>query len=231
MAVPDSFAGETGNADRQLNRPSRQRNPRGQGAKLRDEIIEAAAAVLERTGNEASITLRAVAREVGVAPPSISRHFADRGAVIDAVVAQDLAELRDVMVSALAAHTDPVEALFALNRAYYEYGRDHPNRYKVVFERRFLPFWQDEQRTMEQTAPLIAETFGLVVTVIQSCIEMGYSNSTDPFADATALWCAVHGLVALPPTIPSFPWPDIDQLLITCVTRLLKLTATDNTST
>jgi hypothetical protein len=77
---------------------------------------------------------------------------------------------------------------------------------------------------MDKTAPLITETFGLVVATIERCVEAGISASLDPFADATALWFALHGLVALPPTIPSFPWPDADQLLVTCVTRLIRLT-------
>lgn len=204
-------------------RPPRQRNPRGQGARLRDEIIAGAAAILERTGSEESITLRAVAREVGIAPPSMSRWFADRAEVIDAVVAQELTELRDAMVAAKEAETDPVAQLFAIVRAYHAHGQAHPNRYRVIFERRFLPLWEAQQRTMDQTAPLITETFGLVVATIERCVEAGGSASTDPFADATALWLALHGLVALPPTIPSFPWSDGDQLLVACVTRLIRL--------
>jgi AcrR family transcriptional regulator len=188
---------------------------------LRDEIIEGATAILERTGNEGSITMRAVAREVGIAAPSINRHFADRAAIIDAVVAQELAALRDVVVSAMAAAGDPVERLFAIVRAYRAYGQAHPNSYKVIFERRFLDLWQVEQRTMDHTAPLIAETFGLVVRAVEACVEAGRSTSTDPFADTTALWCAIHGLVVLPPTIPSFPWPETDELLVACVTRLV----------
>jgi AcrR family transcriptional regulator len=177
---------------------------------------------LERTGDEASITLRAVAREVGVAAPSINRHFADRAAVIDAVVARELAALRDVVVSAMdTAPRDPVERLLAIVRAYRAYGQAHPHRYKVIFERRFLEFWEVEQRTMEHTAPLIAETFGLFVSAVEACVEAGRCTSTDPFADTTALWCAIHGLVALPPTIPSFPWPDADELMVACVTRLV----------
>lgn len=53
-------------------RPARQRNRRGEGAHLRDEIIAGASAILERTGSEENLTLRAVAREVGIAAPSIS---------------------------------------------------------------------------------------------------------------------------------------------------------------
>jgi AcrR family transcriptional regulator len=204
-------------------RPPRTRNPRGQGARLRDEIIVGAAAILERTGNEESITLRSVAREVGIAPPSMTRFFADRAEVIDAVLAQELGGLRDDMAAAKESETEPVAQLFAVVRAYHAHGQAHPNRYRVMFERRFLPLWEAEQRTMDQTAPLMVETFGLVSGSIERCVQAGRSASTDPFFDATLLWIAIHGLVALPATITSFPWPDTDELLVACVKRLVRL--------
>jgi AcrR family transcriptional regulator len=203
----------------------RRRNPRGQGARLREEIIDGAAALLEATGNETSITLRSVARQIGVAAPSVARHFTDRAEIVDAVVAAELTQLRDAMAVANDAHQgDPPAQLTAITRAVYDHGRAHPNRYRVVFERRFLPLWEKEQRIMQATAPLITETFALVVTALENCVATGASTSTDPFADAVALWCAVHGLVALPPTIPSFPWPDLDTLLVTSIGRITQLT-------
>ena len=49
---------------------TRQRNPRGQGERLRDDIIEAASALLADPAAP-PLTLRAVAREVGVAATSV----------------------------------------------------------------------------------------------------------------------------------------------------------------
>ena len=201
----------------------RQRNPRGQGARLRDEIIAGAARLLERTGTEEAITMRAVAREVGIAAPSMAPHFSDRAEVIDAVVAQELTRLHDALHAAVASRSDPVEQLFAGARAYVAYGNANPNRYRVIFERRFLALWDRERRVMQQTAPLMAKTFNLTVKTIQACIDAGRSASTDAFGDAIRMWLALHGLVALPQTITTFPWPDLDELLITCVTRLVQL--------
>jgi AcrR family transcriptional regulator len=204
--------------------PKRQRNPWGQGERLRDEIIDGATAILERTGNEASITLRAVSREIGVTPPSISRFFTDPSEVIDLVVSRELGQMRDSMVAASEAHEgDPVGQLFGVIRAVYELGRAHPNRYRVIFERRFLALWDEQGLVMTETAPLITETFGLVVAALTQCVSIGASTSTDPFADCVAIWCGVHGLVALPSTITTFPWPDLDNLLDRIVTRLARL--------
>lgn len=64
---------------------------------LREDIIAAAAKILERTGSEDAVTLRAVAREVGSAAPSIDAHFAHRTEIIDAVVAKEAALLHQLL--------------------------------------------------------------------------------------------------------------------------------------
>jgi AcrR family transcriptional regulator len=109
-------------------KPKRQRNLRGQGARLRDEIIVGAEALLERTGSEAAITMRAVAREVGIAPPSMAPHFADRAEIIDAVVAQELTRLHEALFAAIASESGPVAKALAGARAYVAHGQAHPER-------------------------------------------------------------------------------------------------------
>jgi AcrR family transcriptional regulator len=207
-----------------VERTPRKRNPRGQGARLRDEIIAGATAVLERTGSEDSVTLRAVAREIGVAPPSIARHFADLPQIIDAVVARELTEMYQTLVAAAASSEEPVERLFRICRAYIDYGRAYPARYGILVGRRFLEDWGTRNLTMEQTAPLMAAAITLFRDSIQACIDAGESVSTDAYFDTLTLWFALHGLVTVPAAITSLDWPDHDQLLAASVTRAAQLT-------
>jgi hypothetical protein len=60
---------------------------------------------------------------------------------------------------------------------------------------------------MTETAPHITESFRIVVGALVDCVAIGTSTSTDPFADCVAVWCGLHGLVALPPGPTSFLWP------------------------
>src|SRR4051794_29619277 len=72
----------------------RPRSPRGGGAGLRDELVQAAAALLDRTGDPDRVTIRGVAAEVGVAPTAIYLHFADRDELMVTVVEERFAEFR-----------------------------------------------------------------------------------------------------------------------------------------
>ena len=55
----------------------RQRNARGEGERLRIELLEAAADLMATHGDIESISLRAVAREAGVSATAVYRHFDD----------------------------------------------------------------------------------------------------------------------------------------------------------
>ena len=72
------------------NTEPRRRNRRGEGGKLREEIIAAAVALLDEGGDERAVTLRSVARKAGIAAPSIYAHFADQPSIMLAVVQREM---------------------------------------------------------------------------------------------------------------------------------------------
>ncbi len=64
----------------------RQRNPRGTGDRLRDELIDAAVRVLAARGDTERLSIRAVAAEAQVSPPAVYLHFPDRRGLVRAAV-------------------------------------------------------------------------------------------------------------------------------------------------
>jgi len=111
---------------------SRQRNPRGQTARLRADIIEAASRLL---ANPAAppLTLRAVAREAGVAATSVYLHFADIESLILAVAERGFGELVRLQDEARDENSDPAQQVRAGCLAYCEFGLAHPGHYQVMF--------------------------------------------------------------------------------------------------
>jgi AcrR family transcriptional regulator len=202
----------------------RKRNPRGQGAHLREEIIAGATAVLERTGSEDAVSLRAIAREVGIAAPSISRHFTDLTEIIDEVVAEELTGLYQAIVTAAGQGEEPVEQFVRMCHSYVNYARTHPAGYRVLIGRRYLDDWEDRNLTMERTAPIMAAAITLFSDTIQACVDAGDSESTNAPFDTLITWFALHGVIAVPNAITSLEWPDDDLLLEAAVSRSARLT-------
>ena len=195
-------------------------NRRGEGRLLRHEIVAAAERILEREGDEDAITLRSVAREAGISAPSIYAHFADRDAVIEAVLDIAFDRLQALVLdtlSALPEDGDPVESLLYGCRAYGEFAEREPARYRVLFSRR---------RRVNAAPPPTSRltSFQLLAESIAACVRAGRSDSTDPFADASTLWAALRGAVILRQSQPAFPWPPLSETTQALAVRIARIT-------
>jgi hypothetical protein len=70
-----------------------------------------------------------------------------------------------------------------------------------------------------------AEAFAQLVQAIEDCAEAGVLASTDPVADATAVWVALHGTVTLRTALPGYPWPELGRFTRQLVVPLARVTA------
>jgi AcrR family transcriptional regulator len=205
---------------------ARERNRRGEGAKLRADILAGATELLEQTGSEEAVTLRAVARQVGISAPSIYSHFPDREAIVDAIVDGAFSDFNEAIKAASdaadVAGQGPLARLRAGCAAYLRFAVERPNRYKLLFERRDI-LGAGEFRF----SAVRAQSFDLLIANVQDCIEAGISASTDPELDARAIWVALHGFATLHANLPGLPWPDTGALLDRIIYGLAQITSAE----
>ena len=203
----------------------RSRNRRGQGQLLERDIIAAATRLLERTGAEEAVTLRAVAREAGITAPSIYPHFADRQAILLAVVAATFDQLTAVLQPAAASRAEPVARLRVVCEAYLQFAGEHATLYRVLFQRhRTEPAQgtgQFDVHTMYGAA-----AFKVLLDAVDGVVQAGRSTATSPLDATIRLWVGLHGLVTLHASLPWFPWPPLDTLLVDITDRLTDLSPT-----
>lgn len=201
---------------------TRTRNRRGEGARLRDDIVAGAVALLDETGDETAVTLRAVARRVGITAPSIYRHFADQPGIMLAVVQQAFDELGAELHRARdAAGEDPRARLFAVCTAYLEFARSRPGRYRTMFGGLWMPDLATSSVTEADMHALGLDSLRLIAEVLGDCVAAGIATSTDLSADAVALWVGLHGLAHQQSVTVSFPWPaDITERLVVALAHL-----------
>jgi AcrR family transcriptional regulator len=111
----------------------RRRHRRGEGARLRGELIDAASRLLAELGDAERLSVRAVARAAGVTAPSTYRHFPDKRSLVRAVVEERFRDFDRVLDQAQAGSSDPFDALKRRCRAYLRFAREHPGHYRVLF--------------------------------------------------------------------------------------------------
>lgn len=189
---------------------ARPRARRGEGSKLRGLILDAGERLLVQSGDADAVSIRAIAEAVGVTPPSIYLHFADKDELIRAVSERSFAVFDDVVQGAGATTDDPLEALRVRSRAYVRFGLDNPEQYRILFMRK-----PGTARSAVDFATMPgSQAFQHLVDAVARAIDAGALRADlDPFLAATGLWSAVHGVTSLLIAHPQFPWPDLDVLI------------------
>jgi len=185
-------------------------SPRPSRLGLRDDILDAAEGLLIRTGSEAAVSIRAVAKTVGCTPPSIYRHFDDKQHLLFEVCARHFDRLADFVAEALAGIPDPVDGLAAMARAYVRFGVENPEHYRIMFMGRseLTPEQYADERVLESGA------FGGLVAMVQVCIDdRRLRPGLDALPVAHALWATVHGIASIAVAKPNIPGPSLDERL------------------
>ncbi|MET7299828.1 TetR/AcrR family transcriptional regulator [Embleya sp. NPDC005575] len=154
------------------------------------EIVGAARDLLEGEGPEA-VSMRRIAERIGIKAPSLYKHFPDKSAVENALIAQGMAELAEALEAAEVSGApgagegvgvaDVVRgegAVAALAGAYRAYALAHPDLYRLMsgqpLDRAALPAGLEDRAA----GPLVRAVGG--------------------DADAArAVWGFAHGMVVL----------------------------------
>lgn len=157
---------------------------------LREALVAAALRLVDE-GDEGALSLREVARRVGVTYAAPYHHFADKQALVAAVAAEGFRTLGADMSRAEEGIADPFERLAAQGRAYIGFAIRRPALYRLMFQR-------------EQTDP---EAYPELHAAADACFEAllgSVRRALGPDADeqrvigvAIPAWAAVHGLASL----------------------------------
>ena len=197
-------------------------NRLGEGGRLRADLISAARTLLERSGTEDAVTLRATAREAGVTAPAIYKHFAGVEDLVRAVIAEAFQEFDQAVRSAMDGVADPAARLEAGCWAYIEFAHRSPATYRILFAR-------SRPSEMPEAGLAAARLFQVLEDILASA---GGTRTAEADVSVTAvlLWTGLHGLAALPPHHPRFPWPDRRLLLAELLHTLTSAGSHDRTA-
>jgi AcrR family transcriptional regulator len=150
---------------------------------LREACVRAAVELLEEDG-ETALSLRAVARRVGVSPAAPYRHYADREALLSAVAAVGYGELAARLAAVHRSPSTP-EELAGVAIAYVQFALERPALFRIMFG-------EPCDRSDDERAAAAAA----VSLYVRDIVARTFPHA-DPEALATAMWALVHGLAFL----------------------------------
>lgn len=159
---------------------------------LRAELLDTAIGQLQEVGAD-ELSLRALARAVGVSQTAPYRHFADKGELLAAMATRGYRNLLQALRQAGEQAGDcPTEQLIAFAHAYVDYAARQPQLFKLMFG----PAVQPAERYPE-LRQASRETFLLVQTILNRGMQLGQFRQQDVTYLANAAWAGIHGLATL----------------------------------
>ena len=181
---------------------------------VRRRILDAAQELFDADGIEA-VSMRAIGARVGLAASALYAYFPAKLDLIRALWHGALGELESRFRALSEAEPDPVQAVVKLGAAYAEFAMEQPVGFRLLFltggetiDADFVA--SDQSRT----------AYFLLRDRVAEGIAQGRLIVEDADLAAQILWSAIHGVLALAITHPSFPFHP-PALLVETMTRTM----------
>lgn len=151
---------------------------------LRAALLEAGLRALEH-GGEAEISLRALAREIGVSPAAVYRHFPDKKALLGALGGEGFRLLGEAQSAAQRAAPGRSAGFAATGRAYVRFALAHPALFRLAF---FHGGIGDDQAFGENLASQLLN---------ENALALAGGDPERAKTIALQAWASAHGLALL----------------------------------
>jgi AcrR family transcriptional regulator len=153
---------------------------------LRDALVQAALREVEQSGPEA-ISLKALAKQLGVSQPAPYRHFADREALLEAVTAEAFRQFSAFLRGSIAKPSKRSK-LSRLAQATLSFGLRRNGIYRLMFASRTMAC-APKGSELHNAA---MQTFALLIDALEAPA-VGLIRERH----ALKIWAALHGVVML----------------------------------
>lgn len=159
---------------------------------LRRAVIDTALQIASESGED-RVSLREVARRIGVSSGAPFRHFANHEALMQAIAEEALEALRlQVERGRHGASGDALGPLKALGESFLDWALRHPTAFRLVSARRLYRFDRSERLRAQFTA-LRTHTLAMV----QEAQAAGCFPGAPPAAVALGLRAMAYGLARM----------------------------------
>ena len=160
---------------------------------LKETLIVEMLSLLE-TQTLDEISLRKLAKHVGVTPTAVYNHFADKHALLAAVSVECLKRFAKYLEESHDENAKPIDRLISLGKAYYSFTCEFPHMAGVLFDYVIPPEYVGVEHI---EAGMLAEATTRKV-ICDLLVERGISLTNEKEALGTFMaWSLSHGVTAL----------------------------------
>jgi AcrR family transcriptional regulator len=162
----------------------------------RAEIVDAAEQLYAEVGWDA-VTMDRVAKSARLSRALIYVYFQDKSDLLFAIAERALADLRERFIAAAAAHTEGLDKVQAIGRAYVLFQQEMPYRFDACSR------FHAHQAVGQPTDDACAAAGDAVIAVIVEALIHGQADGSirkdigNPAQVCVMLWAFTHGLIQI----------------------------------
>jgi len=158
----------------------------------REDVLDAACRCYMEDG-VAGLSMRGLARELGVTAPALYRHFASKEEVMVAVVSEAYGLMAQYLYRALEGRTS-LERFRLAGDAYLRFALERPRMYLTMYAGPSFLGLQTIPEAVGQRACAIGQFWN---DRVRECIQDGYLKPGSPEEIGTTMWAHAHGLLSI----------------------------------
>ena len=162
---------------------------------IRGLILDAARELFASQGYEA-VTMREIAKRIEYSPTAIYFHFKDKETLLHEICDADFGTLAQQLVLT-AQIADPIEKLRAVGLAYFRFGVEHPNHYRLMFMTPHPPLNHEDSQLSKGNPEEDAYQFLKDIVAEAIAANRFGKDLTDVELLAQTIWAGVHGVISL----------------------------------
>ena len=153
-------------------------------------ICSAALELLDQSGSISAVSMRQVAKKVGITPMAIYKHFPNRNELLKAATSTEYKRIAGYFRRANARKN--VKGLRGM-LGYLDYALDHPNLFQYMFSSARKDAYSFPTDLSAGRSP----TMNIQHSVVDNLMKAGKFRVDDVFEVSLTIWSHAHGLIML----------------------------------
>jgi AcrR family transcriptional regulator len=159
---------------------------------LKEALISAGLEILSKKGIE-SLSLRNVAKQIGVSHTAPYNHFHDKQDLLAAISAAGHKQFHLVLLETYEKFKNtPTNLITEIAWAYLQFAIQNPDKFKLMFSSAL-----EEEQNHPEFEEITQKTINLFEDIIRFCQSCGALVEGNVYKIAIALWSSVHGFTML----------------------------------
>lgn len=159
---------------------------------LREKILDTSRHLLYNDGHT-SLSMRGIAKKVGVSATSIYLHFDNKDHLLHTLIEESVEALSVSIEERVNHNSDVLSQFEAIIQGYADFALSHPEKYQIIYMVRS----EAMSRYPKEKFRKARRCYELLVRVIEAGVREGVMDEDEPLTAAYSIWAQLHGVISV----------------------------------